>query len=183
MQGRGAIGLPARVRLLEAEDHVVERVFPAAEDREHQRADEQHELEFPPGRVRFLELAMDLGGEERDRAEHYDDETEAGELGEEAEDQPQSAGGFGDREDAESGQQTGGHLGGRLSAPQALLWHAVEEKDGAEGEAQDEEREIAELVQRDEEAHAGLRSGPVGRSESNRSSSLCWVASPRSRED
>ncbi len=131
----------------------VERVLPAAEDREHQRADQQHELEFPPGRVRFLELAMDFGGEERDRAEHHDDESEAGELGEEAEDQPQRAGGFGDREDAEVAQHAGGHLRGRLSAPQALLWQAVEEKDGAEGEAEDEESEVRELVERGEKAH------------------------------
>src|SRR2546426_6061684 len=131
--GAGSATTRALKSVLEAEDHVVERVFPAAEDREHQRADQQHELEFPPGRVRFFELAMDLGGEERDRAEHHDDETEGRELGEEAEDQPQSAGGFGDREDAESGQQTGGDLGGRVSAPQAPLWESVGKKEGAGG--------------------------------------------------
>ena len=112
---------------------------------------------------------MDLGGEERDRAEHHDDETEAGELGEEAKDQPQSAGGLGDREDAEPGQHAGGHLVRRLSAPQASLGQAVEEKDGAEGEAEDEERDVGELVEPEEEAHVVLKEEVPGKLHQSRS--------------
>src|SRR5439155_25637 len=82
---------------------------------------------------------------------------EGGELREEAEDHAQGAGGLGDREDAEPGQHAGRHLCGRLSAPEAALGQAVDEKDCAEGEAEDEERDVAEVVERDEESHGGLR--------------------------
>jgi len=44
---------------------------------------------------------MGLGPEERDCAEHHDDEAEGGELREEAEDEAERSGGLGDREDAE----------------------------------------------------------------------------------
>src|SRR5206468_2779558 len=68
-------------------------------------------------------------------------------------------GGLGDRKDAEPGQQARGHLCGWLSTPQAAFGQTVEEKDDAEGEAEDEERDVAELMERDEESHVGLRDG------------------------
>src|SRR6266511_2116559 len=141
---------------LNPEYHAVERVFPAAHDGERERDHHEHEFELPPGRVLFLELAMGLGPEERDRAEHHDDEAEGGELREEAEDEAEGSRGLGDREDAEVAQHACRHAVGRLGTPEAALGQAVQQEDGAERETEQEERDVTVLMERGEEAHGLL---------------------------
>src|SRR6266850_1171365 len=145
---------------LEAEDDAVERVFPAAQDGERERDHHEHEFELPPGRVLFLEFAVDLAGEELNGAEHHDDEAERGELREEAEDEAEGSRGLGDREDAEVAQHARGHAVRRLGTPEPALGQAVQQEDGAERETEQEERDVTVLMERrGEEAHGLLLEG------------------------
>src|SRR5258705_4579057 len=147
------------ISALDPEHQSVEREFPAAHDGERERDHHEHELELPPGRVLFLELAMGLGPEERDCAEHHDDEAEGGELREEAEDEAERSGGLGDREDAEVAQHACGHAVRWLGTPEAALGQAVQQEEGAERETEQEERDVTVLMERGEEAHGRLREG------------------------
>src|SRR5207248_4034741 len=122
------------------EDHAVQRVLSAAQNDEGERGDQQHEFEFP-ARGFARELAVDFGDEELERTEHRDHEAERSELGQEADQHAEGAGGFGDREDAEVAQHAGGELGGGLRAPQLALTESVGEEPGAEGDAEGERSE------------------------------------------
>src|SRR5436190_4016515 len=146
-------------RPLNPKHHAIERVFPAAHDGERERDHHEQEFECPPGCVRFLELAMGLRPEERDRAEHHDDEAEGGELREEAEDEAEGSRGLGDREDAEVAQHAGGHAVRRLGTPEAALGQAVQQEDAAERETEQEARDVTVLMERGEEAHGLLPEG------------------------
>src|SRR5258708_2896040 len=59
----------------------------------------------------------------------------------------EAAGGFGDRKDAELAQHAGGHLCRGLRAPQLALAESVGEEHGAEGDAEGEQGEVAELME------------------------------------
>src|SRR5207247_6814493 len=144
---------------LNPEPHAIERVFPAAHDGERERDHHEQEFELPPGRILFLELAMGLGPEERDRAEHHDDEAEGGELREEAEDEAEGSRGLGDREDAEVAQHAGGHAVRRLGTPEAALGQAVQQEDAAERETEQEARDVTVLMERGEGVHGLLPEG------------------------
>src|SRR6266702_1027596 len=158
-EGRGAACCAPTYLGLNPKYHAVERVFPGAHDGERERDHREHEFELPPGRVLFLELAVDFAGEEPNGAEHHDDEAEGGELREEAEDEAEGSRGLGDREDAEVAQHAGGHAVGRLSTPEAALGQAVQQEDGAERETEQEERDVTVLMERGEEADGLLSEG------------------------
>src|SRR5437899_2052370 len=81
------------------------------------------------------------------RTEHGDAQAEGRELGEEAKDQTERTGGLGDGEDAEIAEHPRGHLRGRLRLPQMAFRQAVHEEDGAEGEAEQQERDVGEPVE------------------------------------
>ena len=89
---------------------------------------------------------MDLGDEKLQCTEHGDAQAEGRELGEEAKDQTERTGGLGDGEDAEIAEHPRGHLRGRLRLPQMAFRQAVHEEDGAEGEAEQQERDVGEAV-------------------------------------
>src|SRR6267378_5181676 len=145
---------------LDPEHQPVQREFPAPHDGERERDHHEHEFELPPGRVLFLEFAVDFAGEELNGAEHHDDEAEGGELREEAEDEAEGSRGLGDREDAEVAQHARGQAVRRLGAPEAALGQAVQQEDGAERETEQEERDVTVLMERrGEEAHGLLLEG------------------------
>src|SRR2546425_1738625 len=160
--GQQLMTAEATTRGLETEDHAVQRELAAAQDGEGERDDQQHEFEFPAGRVLAGEVAVDFGDEELERAEHRDHESERGELGQKAEQHAQAAGGLGDREDAKVAQHAGGQLRGGVHAPHFSLAEPVGEEDGAKGDAKGEQGKVAESVQLSEQYHDASRSRPLG---------------------
>src|SRR5256886_6988361 len=104
-----------------AEDHAVQRVLSAAQNGEGQRGGQQHEFEFPARGLFAGELAVDFGDKELERAEHLDHEAERSELGQEADQHAEAAGGFGARKDAELAQHARGRLCRGVRAPPPAL--------------------------------------------------------------